>query len=502
MLEKNKKSIKWDEASLAFANDILAIKSSFQLSDDFVCREFTNALGSRCALFFIDGMVEQATISNAIMEPLMIEGRKLSGDVANAKDMLDKLLTACEATIEESVEPAIKKVLSGDTMLIFEGESLVVTVNTKGWERRSVSEPQTESVVRGPRHGFTETLRTNTAMLRRIIQNTNLAFESAVIGEQTNTMVSIAYIKGIANESLVSSVKERLSRIDTDEILSSGYIEAFIEEEKTSPFPTIAYSEKPDVVASKILEGRIAVIIDGSPFVLTVPMLFIEHFISPEDYTNRTAAATFLRLIRCACFFVSLLTPAVYIALINFHYEIIPTSLLFRIAAASEGLPFPAVFEVCLMLLIFEILQEAGLRLPKPVGQTISFVGALIMGQSAVDAGIVSPLVMIVVSLSAVSGYVIPTLASTLSVVRWALLLMAAMFGSIGITIALFCIYLHLSSLTSFGVPIGSPFSPFEKSDIKDTVGRVPLWRMNARPKSIMPQDLVRQYMPKEGSGK
>jgi len=260
-----------------------------------------------------------------------------------------------------------------------------------------VEEPDTEAVVRGPREGFTENLKTNTALLRRKIKNPNLRFELIKLGNQTNTNVCITYIKGICNEKFVTEARKRLKHIKTDSILESGYIEAFIEDAPYSPFATVANSEKPDVTAAKILEGRLAVLVDGTPIALTVPYLFMEGFQSSEDYYSRPYYVTLVRWIRFLAFFITVYLPSLYVAATTFHQELIPTPLLVTMIAAKEGTPFPAFVEALLMGLIFEILREAGVRMPRPIGQAVSIVGALVIGEASVSAGLIgAPMVIIV----------------------------------------------------------------------------------------------------------
>ncbi|MED4797818.1 spore germination protein, partial [Priestia megaterium] len=265
-----------------------------------------------------------------------------------------------------------------------------------------------QTVVRGPRDSFTETLRTNTALIRRRIKSPKLWIESQQIGEFTKTDIALVYIDGIADEQVIQEVKERLSKIDIDGILESGYIEELIQDEDYTPFPTMHNTERPDSVAAGLLEGRIAILVDGTPFVLMVPALFIQFFQAAEDYYQRADISTLIRLMRYMAFFLALLTPSAYIALTTFHQEMLPFALLISIAAQREGVPFPAIIEAFIMEITFEILREAGVRLPRAVGSAISIVGALVLGEAAVQAGLVSPAMVIVVSITAISNFVSP----------------------------------------------------------------------------------------------
>jgi len=486
--------------SSSLAENMLMMREHFYDSSDFVQREFVIAAAERRAcLFYIDGLVSSDSIDNAILKPLMLDSRQLlkktDYDFTSVHDIVNRIVISNEILETGSLEEITGKILSGDTVVMVDGEDSAFCCNTKGWERRSVSEPATESVIRGPRQGFTESIRTNTALVRRIVRDQNLRFESLVIGERTHTNTAIAYVEGLANPNVVQIARDRLRNIKTDSMLSSGYIDEYLGEGSPTLFSTTAYTERPDVAAAKLLEGRVAIFLDGSPFVVTAPKLFIENFISSEDYTMQSFIATFLRGLRMVCFFISLFFPSLFLALSCFSQEMVPTPLLFTMAASIEGLPFSSSLELVIMLIIFEILKEAGVRLPKPVGSTVSLVSALVMGQSAVEAGLVGAPIMIVVSITSVSAFAIPALSDTIGILRWFLLILTAIFGGIGTILGAFCIVLHLLDLDSFGVPFCSPISPLELKDLKDTFVRVPLWRMRTRPEALEPQDAVRNRM-------
>ena len=489
-------------------DNIAAMRELFRNDSDFVIREFVipAAAKKKAALFCIDGLVSIESIKEGVLGPLMIESRKMQ-DYKKTKlnsiaDIVNFFLVSPEIKTSDSLEAGCEACLIGDTVLMVDGFAELVCFNTKGFEKRSVSEPQTETVVRGPREGFTEVLRVNTSLIRRKIKNSSLRMDTMTIGTRTNTLVCLTYIDDIANPELIREVKRRLGTINTDAILNSGYIDELIEDSTYSIFQTINYSEKPDIVAARLLEGRCALVVDGSPFVLTMPMLFIECFQSPEDYAVRSYYATFLRIMRLIAFFVSLVAPAVYVALTTFHQELIPTPLLFTIAASSEGLPFPSTAETAIMLITFEILKEAGIRLPKPVGQAISIVGALVMGQAAIQAGIVGAPVVIVIAITAVSSFVSPVVSDSTAILRWYLLLLTSIMGGFGIAIGLLTILIHLASLESFGSVYLHPFLPLYAADLKDSIVRVPLWEMRTRPEELHATDKARQDMSKPEFGK
>lgn len=498
------KGEKPNSLSRSLERSLEAIKERFGGSADLVIREFSFGKdgdgGVRAALIFLDGLANLSMINESIIKPLMHDSRlshtQAVSELSGMDEIRDKLLAVGEVDTVYTYDEVTKACLSGNAVLIAEGFCQALDIGAKGWAKRAVTEPISETAIRAPREGFTEDLRTNTAMIRRKIKDPALKICSAVIGRRTNTPVNILYIDGIADPGLVQEVKRRLSKIDTDAILATGYVEQYVEDTPATIFPTIWCSEKPDAVAGKLLEGRVAVAVDGAPFVMTVPMLFIENFQNAEDYITRSHYTTSMRILRLTAFLISLFAPALYIALSTYHQELIPTTLLFTMAAASEGTPFPAAVELTVMLLIFLILREAGLRMPRPIGQTISIVGALVMGEAAVQAGIVGAPVVIIVALTGVSSFAIPFLTDALTLLTWFLLFMATIMGSFGITVGAFIILIHLVSLRSFGSPYFAPWAPLQKADLKDTAVRVPLWAMRTRPRATNPQDVKRQDFP------
>ncbi|GHU72264.1 spore germination protein [Clostridia bacterium] len=483
----------WDAPiSERLADNLDELRAAFDLCSDFSIREFhVPSLNRNAAVAFMDGLVKHESIMDNVLKPLMVYANDYS--ITDLTQVKARILLSSDTKIIENGADALSSILRGDALLMIDGMPGAATISVRGWERRSISEPQTETVVFGPREGFTETLRTNTALLRRRIATNDLRMEMMTIGTRTHTSVCVTYLKGIAEPEIVQEVKRRLSTVDVDMIEGSGSLMEYIESEPASVFETVAYTEKPDVVCAKLLEGRVGILVDGSPFCLTVPMLFVECFQSAEDYSIRPFYATFLRLLRLAAFVISLVLPAVYVALASYHQELIPNALLFTMAASSEGLPFPAIVETALMLVVFEILKEAGIRLPKPVGQAISIVGALVMGQAAIQAGIVGAPVVIIVALTGVASFAVPTLSNSVSLLRWLLLLLAAMFGGYGVTLGILAVMTHLASLKSFGVLYLNPLAPMRLQDLKDTLIRAPLWSMKNRPVSLHPQDTQRQ---------
>lgn len=491
---------------LNVTDSIHYIKSNLGQSSDIITREFQAAEdGSlKLAIAYTDGLADKTFVQDFILKTLMVDIRtaKLNQKV-HAQMNGPELIEHCSLATGDmkkiyDLESAFEHILSGDTVLFIEGYQVAFAISSRGWEDRGVQEPSSQTVVRGPKDGFTETLRTNTALLRRKIKDENLWIEQMKIGKKTKTDVAIAYLKGVANEEIVKELRNRLKRINVDAILESGYIEEFIQDETYTPFPTVFNTERPDSAAAGILEGRIAILVDGTPFVLLVPALFVQFFQSSEDYYQRSDIGTLIRLLRYLAFFLSLLVPSMYIAVTTFHQEMLPTTLLTSLAAQREGVPFPAFVEALMMEITFEILREAGVRMPRAVGSAISIVGALVLGQAAVEAGVVSAAMVIVVSLTAISSFVAPqfNLAISIRILRFGFMVLAASFGLFGIILGLIMMVIHLTSLRSFGIPYLTPVAPFIPADQKDVMVRLPIWSLFSRPRLINQKDIIREKTP------
>lgn len=460
---------------------------------DFSLREITLGDQTKVKLIvaFIDGLVDKNLVNNDVLRPLMIDSREADLSIhfnqsTALKILKNDLLTTCDLQEVKSFKQLVTAILAGDSIIYIDGERVGFKAGTRGWERRGIDEPQTEAVVRGPREGFSETLRTNTALLRRKIKNHKLKLEMLTLGEQTNTDICLCYIKDLVHRDILETVRRRLKRIKTDAILESGYIEEFIEDAPFSVFPTMANSEKPDIVAAKILEGRVAILCDGTPFVLTVPHFFIETLLSSEDYYNRPFFASLVRILRLLALILTTVLPGFYVAMVAFHQDVIPFKLLLTITASREGIPFSVFTETLLMGVTYELLREAGVRMPRPFGQAISIVGALVLGQAAVEAGITSTPVIMVTAITAITSFIIPPLKGTLPIIRLILILVANILGLLGMALVIIIIFIHMSGLRSFGIPYLAPFSPFTGADLKDTLLRYPLWAMWTRPRFLI----------------
>ncbi|MGP4079490.1 spore germination protein [Pseudalkalibacillus sp. R45] len=493
--EKKKETENSDYLYRCLKDNIKFIEQTLGNSMDVVIHDFLIQKKVPAVLIYTKGLSDKH-IQQELLESLMLirSSENNQESVTDIEKVKRTLLTIGHAEEITTFQDVFEEILSGDTVILIDGNALGVSVRTRGWKSRDVSEPVTQSVVRGPQEGFTETLITNTALIRRKIRDENLWIESKKIGKRTKTDVAIVYIKGLVNESILKEVKKRLDCINIDGILESGYIEELIQDKTLTPFPTIINSERPDTVAANLLEGRVAIVVDGTPFVLILPAVFTQFFHAAEDYYNRSDFGL-LRLLRLIAFFISLLAPSLYVAITTFHQEMFQTTLLISLAAQREGVPFPAFIEALLMEFTFEILREAGTRLPRVVGSAISIVGAIVLGEAAYTAGLVSPAMIIVVSITAISSFVVPAFSMSISirVLRFLMMGLAATFGLYGIIMGLFGLTLHLSSLKSFGVPYMSPLGPGNISDQKDTLVRVPWGSMKNRPQFLNTQDDQRE---------
>ncbi|MBU3570184.1 spore germination protein [Priestia aryabhattai] len=433
----------------------------------------------KAAVIHLDGLADENIINENIMTPL-IQLLKESNQVVTVKEIeeqLPQMLTVSQLTIKENWHEFVSAVLTGDTVILLNGSSKIFIGNTKKLQSRAVTEPTSQTVVRGPKDSFTENLRTNTSLIRARIQDSNLRLDSMKIGSVTQTDIGIMYIKGNADERIVEEIKERLKEIKVDGVLESSYIEEFIRDDKTTIFPLLLNTERPDAVVGNLLEGRIAIIVQGTPFVLIAPAIFSQFFQSPEDYYQNYYIASFLRILRFGSFFLSMYASAIYLALITHHQGLIPNTLMVSLMAQRERVPFPAIVEMVVMELAFEMLREAGIRMPRAIGPAVSIVGALILGQAAVEAGFVSAAVVIIVAISAISNFTLPStsIVNAARGFRFILIIISAFIGLYGILLMTLCIWLHISSLRSFGVPYFSPFAPFDFKEQKDTLVRFSL---------------------------
>ncbi|NLP46512.1 MAG: spore germination protein [Epulopiscium sp.] len=481
MLQSQKKSL-----YSSLKQNIEMIKEIFLHDDTLICRQFENQRDPnvQCCIFYIDGMVDDPTVNRNIILPI-IRNPLLKKESNILHYLQYQVIPSNDIKETQDLNQLTSAIICGDTILFVNGFSKALIMNTKGWKTRSITEPVSERVLRGPREGFTESLITNLSMVRRKIQTTNLKFEFLSFGEQTHTKACICYIDGIVNPKILDELHKRLKNFDLDGALGISYIREFIKDHPLSPFKTIGSTERPDVVAGKILEGRIALLLDGTPVVITLPYLFIEYFQSNEDYYINFYFASIGRILRILGFIITTSIPAIYLAFITFHQELIPTPLILSISAARQDVPFPTILELVILLTTFEILREAGTRMPTYIGQALSIVGALVLGQAAVEAKIVSAPIVIILAITGITGLMIPNLTSVSILCRASLLFLSAILGLYGYIFGISTWMIHLFSIHSFGVPFMQTLNSLHPQDLKDTAIRAPWWYMKYRPHLI-----------------
>ncbi|SMB92303.1 spore germination protein KA [Thermanaeromonas toyohensis ToBE] len=460
------------------------LKEAFGPSNDLIIREI-EVKGQKLALVYLESMIDRDVIQRDILPSLMrLPGDQVALNEINLPKLMRESLPIGNLKEHSSWQGVFYGLLDGQVALLMDGYSLALLLGADSWEKRAVTEPEIETVIRGPREGFTEDLPTNISLIRRRLRTPNLRFETFYLGRTTRTRVVLSYLEGLALEGVLKELRSRLKRIDVDGILESGYIEELIEDSPFSPFPQMARTERPDRVVADILQGRVAILTDGSPFALILPVNLFTELQAPDDLYERWVVS-FIRIFRFLALFIALLLPSLYVAVTTFHHEMIPTTLAVAIAAQRERVPYPAFVEALLMQIIFEILVEAGVRLPRPVGQAVTIVGALVIGEAAIRAGLASAAMVIVVSLTAISSFTNPTfgLGTAIRMLRLPMIFLAGSLGLFGIFTGILAILIHLVTLRSFGLPYLAPLAPFIWEDQKDVVFRAPWWAMLSRPK-------------------
>ncbi|MCA1021088.1 spore germination protein [Halobacillus litoralis] len=473
-----KKALENYELSGELLKDIRQIEQCLGNPLDLVVKKYSfkhNAF----AVLYIDGMISIDSLDMTVILPLMNWFKEnQSPEDFMKEDFQQHIQTPKNFSTTAVFSNLIDQLLTGNVILLVAGRTYSYIIADQLMQTRSIEEPSSQLMVRGPREGFVETLNINTTLIRRRIMNPALRFMTFKVGEVTKTPVIISYVEGLVDKKALEIVIERIATVKPPEVYESGMLEELIDSNRYSPIPTLTNTERPDVVCSAITEGRIAILMEGTPFALIGPVNFISFFQTAEDYYNRFDMSSFVRIIRFLAFWVAFTLPASYIALTTFHQELIPTDLLISLTAQREGVPFPALLEAFIMETVFEILREAGLRMPRPIGPAVSIVGAIVIGDAAVSAGLVSPAIVIVVSLTAISSFVSPyySLAGSVRILRFVLMIFAATSGVFGMLIFTIAMCIHLVSLESFGRPFMAPFAPLSISGLKDTLIRFPLW--------------------------
>lgn len=466
------------------------------VNKDVVIRRFKVGRVIDAFIVFIEGMIDRKVVNESILKPLMTPGvmEENIDPTLRLQYINDNIITTDETRFLHTLRDIFAHVLSGATVLLVDGCGQGLAIGSQGFETRAIDRPQTENVVRGSQEGFTENLRTNITMLRRIIRNRDLITEMFTIGNTNQNRVAIIYLQGIANPAVINEVKRRILSIQTDFIFGAGAIQQFIEDQPFMLAPQALTSERPDRTASHIMEGKVAILSDGEPFSLVVPITFDALFHSPEDGYVRWQFASFARIIRLIGFLVAALLPSLYLALVTHHHQTIPTDLLFAIARAREQVPFPTIVEVLLMEVSFELIREASIRVPGVTGTTLGIVGALILGQAAVAAKIVSPILIIVVAVTGLGSFAITSyeLGFGVRILRFFFIFLASVLGFFGISVGLLIVSSLAVSMKSFGVPFFATWWPRTSARF-DSVIRKPIWNQEERPDYLQPLNKRRQ---------
>ncbi|MFA9397838.1 MAG: spore germination protein [Clostridiaceae bacterium] len=452
-----------------------------------IYRNFSNKISHiDFCLIFVDGLVSNEIINKNILKPMInniINNKKTNTDICDY--LSTNIININEIIKSNDFKKIIESVYYGDTLLLIESCNYLLILNTKGWPGRNISEPVSETTVKGPREGFTESIIVNLSLIRKKLTTNDLKIKYKSFGARTNTKTCLIYMNGVANPNIINEIENRLDTIDVDGLHLTGHIEELITDNPLCPFKTIGSTERPDIIVSKLLEGNIVLLCDGTPFAIYMPFLFQEYFQTNEDYYNHFLYSSMNRLIRILSLFITTSAPSIYVAILTFHQEMIPTKLILSIYQSRVGVPFPTSVECFAMLLVFEIIREGAERLPKHISQTLGIVGALVIGEAVVTAKFVSAPVVIIAAISGITAFLIPTMASALVPIKFLLLLLSSILGLYGYFFGVIGIFIQLFSMKSFGINYMDNLSSFKFQDIKDTFIRAPWWLMKNRPKDV-----------------
>lgn len=465
----------------SFSQNVETFRSIYNNCSDAVFRPFLLYGKIRAMIIYIEGISDVQRIEEHVLSTLMQES---ANESQSLKDILENKLSVSKVNKVTLIADCIESISTGSPILLYEGTSEGISLGLAKWDKRNIEEPVAESGIRGPREGFSESVGVSTSQLRRIIKSPALKMQSMKFGSLTRTTIILAYIEGIAEQTLIEEVKSRLNRIKIDGVLESEYIEELIEDNPYSPFPQILSTERPDIACAHLLEGRVVILVEGTPFALIAPISFFSLLQSQEDFYQGYMVGTLIRWLRYVFIGISLFLPSLYVAVTTFHQEMVPGGLLLSVSTAREAVPFPALVEALIMEVTFEALREAGVRLPKQIGSAVSIVGALVIGQAAVQAGLVSAPMIIIVAITGIASFMIPRYVAGIAIrmLRFPMILLAGMFGLLGIVMGMICLAIHMCSLRSFGEPYLAPLAPLKSRELKDMLWRSPLWMMNTRP--------------------
>lgn len=495
-MSKEKSQEQKQALKISLSDNIALFKTIFCNDETLIIREFENKhlKNQKFCVIFIDGMVNREIINENIIQPILFSDLT---DMISGNHFLDelskKIMISNSLTSETDVDKIVRSVISGYSVFLCDGCSTALVINTKGFETRQISEPESSKIIRGPREGFTESLLVNLTLIRRKISTPDLKFKFKQLGERTQTKLCICYIESVAREAVITELERRIDEIKIDGILDSGYIQELIRDAPFSPFETVGANERPDVTAGKLLEGRVALLVDGSPFVLTVPFVFGENFQSNEDYYTNYILSSINRLIRGSTALTSIAIPSLFLAIANFHQEMLPTPLLLSIVASRSDVPIPTALSLFLMLFLFDVIREATTRMPANISMAVSIIGTIVLGQAAVEARLVSAPVLIVTALTGITTLLNMNLLGASIVFRTFIFLGTSFLGIYGFLMCFTLMYLHLMSIRSFGVPYMMSVTKVKNQEGLDAWIRAPWWTMTLRPRIIGARNLVRQ---------
>lgn len=496
------------DLSTSLKENVQRLKATFRMPEnmDLIVRELTVATQppTPAVACFMEGLADKTIINRDILEPLMLlshldhhlnETGENGTTAFSLQTVIKRLLPGHQVSEKPDMAAIADSLLAGDSVLLFEGMSVALAVETKGFPVRSVSQPVTEKVIHGPHDAFVEAFRINVSLVRRRLKDPRVVTKVLTVGQVSNTYVAVMWIDGIASPKLVAEVRRRIEAIDVDIVNGAGILEQYIEDNPSSLLPGILSTERPDRVAAYLSEGHVAIFVDNSPQGMICPITFWSLLQTSEDYYLRYPFASFLRYVRLAALAIALIVPALYISVVNYHPEMIPTELMLFVASSRESVPLPAVAELLVLDLAFELIREAGTRIPSVIGPTMGLVASLILGQAAVEAKIVSPLLIIVVAITGLASFAIPNYLTSFGIrsLRFLLLGAATVLGFYGVAALVFILVVHLAGMQSFGVPFLAPIAPSRRGTFSDVFGRAPLFEMELRPGYVHPVDRRRQ---------
>ncbi|RRJ67273.1 spore germination protein [Paenibacillus oralis] len=458
--------------STSIDKNLAFIRDELRNRQDLRIRKFFFGNSGKGALLFLDGMIDESVLNEYVLKPLMT--LKEETDSTSTEDIYNSVISVATINKESELSSTISALYEGKSLILFNGEATAIIVDARSSKGRQISEPTVEGSLRGSHEGFIESLQTNLALIKKIIKNKNLHIESIQIGEKSKTAVSIIYMYGVADHTKVEVIRNKLSQIKVDAVLDSGFIEQWLENRPLSLFPTVYRTEKPDIAAAKLFEGKIAIMVDGSPGVLLVPVLLKEFFETADDYYARPLFSSLNRILRYLGTVTSCVLPALYIAVANFSDELIPTNLLVTFTGEREGRPFPLSIEMLLIIILFEWIRESGIRMPRNIGQALSIVGTLVIGEAAVSAGLIGASTVIIIAAAGITSFITPALLELVSILRLLFLIGTSIFGLYGLFIMLIALFITLGDTHSFGSHYMKPIMPIRRRGWKDFLVRFP----------------------------